>query len=142
MGLYLGWLLIGYSHSLYPSPIPSFLLDRIHFRSEIFWLFGVCIAPLGFMQEAGPSDSISPLLRISAEVIPIDSWEPPLSQVFLTYLRCPPPPLHCQFHSGRPCDLPDSVPQDLILNPYIPLSSSLPPGPSLLCLLCPFYSYF
>jgi hypothetical protein len=104
MSLKLSLLFVGHSLGLCCIPTPTFNLDRIKFVSMTLWVCLFHYHSTGVpdcLQAVASSDSISPspMLCVTAKVTAIDSWVPPLSQVFVTSWRCLPPSQHCHLHN-------------------------------------------
>ena len=79
------WLVIPSVSASYP--VPAFLVDRIKFGLKVLWVGWCPYSSPGvpaWLQEVASSGSISPMLWVTAKVILIDSWAPPLSHVFVS----------------------------------------------------------
>ena len=76
MGLKLSWLLVGHSLSLCSIFVPVLLVDKTKLGSKVLWM-GWCLCPstvgLDWLQKVTSSDSVQPLLEISAKITPIES---------------------------------------------------------------------
>jgi hypothetical protein len=81
VGLVSGWPF--FQSLLHFFFVPAFPLDRDNSRSKILrWLGGPSAGcHVYLLLEGVSSGSISPLLGISTNVIPIGSWKPPTSLV-------------------------------------------------------------
>jgi hypothetical protein len=84
----LGWSRNGLSFNLCSIFVPAFLLDRkisgSKFLKVVGWPYPSTGGPV-YLVEVVSSGFISPLLNISAKIIPFESWEPLIPEVSGTF---------------------------------------------------------